>query len=730
MEAPRPVSANERASFESRRRSPLSISSTAAYNYESSRTSQGSAFSEIDPKTELVKSRTPLPPVFSVGEKRHGPDFRYGASGYIQQQETWERTLRMTMGPPSPNKAKFGARYSPRIPGETFKKLPEEILLVILGELKKSHLEMGSLSCATCLMRDLVNLGLSCKKWWSATKIVLYEDIILNGSDSIIHLKKKYKVVKYGTRLKLLRRTLRDRPELASYVKSLKVPSLPEAAKEKEDQEEYIDLVASLIMACPNLERLPGFYLDHNHTFSRFFHALATRTQLTENVWVISPSPYQRQRKYNIQVDFSQDLSPVLPSALLPEQYNDFLSYHLNWTHLKTLFFHCQPGGMVDSPLFTEVCGRLPSLENLSISSFPSVCFNDLTLISLPPLRRLRLDALPGITAAGLLSFVSQPSSTHLTCLSLIALPLVSLPALARLFSRLTSLTHFTLSQVPSPVLSAGEEIYLHPYLASSTLEYLHWETIKPSDDKAVDILSKSIFYGGFPSLRTIRAPTDFDGSLQKLCRPREKIELPGDRYRNYGPTGQSILPTNQSIANMPSQTRSVFSLGHSHANSTTSVSHSKRSSLSSNKDRPHSGESHATDHRVKGFSLATARRLAQHRIDAALMQPNFHIIVWGENGTFVERHKVGGFMGTVQSKVSYTLKPDIDGTDEAVVTVDGQGGLLDGGEETNLRDGCTGSWNRDLAGLGRSGKAIGGKENWWHTERGRRKEVKLEKFF
>lgn len=145
---------------------------------------------------------------------------RYGAGGYGIQEVKGNKNNSMFA-------VDMHSRQSLKPSGEALKKLPEEILQVILGELKKSHLGSGSLSCATCMMRDLVNLGLSCKKWRGAAQIALYEDIILNGSDSLLQNKKKYKI-KYATRLKLLRRTLRDQPDLAGYVKSLKVPLMPE----------------------------------------------------------------------------------------------------------------------------------------------------------------------------------------------------------------------------------------------------------------------------------------------------------------------------------------------------------------------------------------------------------------------------------------------------------------------------------------------------------------------
>lgn len=733
----RALSQSSGSSWDSRHKSPLSISSSIDNDFDSisSRTSRDSSLS--NPKA-FLPTRTSMPPhPFSNRRASEGGVgsgnnawARYGAGGQGRQQTQSPYSTaaqRITiMGPPSTNGPRLGKKYVPRIPGEGFKKLPEEILLVMLRELKKSHLQVGSLSCATCWMRDLVNIGLSSKKWWNVARIMLYEDIQLNGCDSVNHTKKKYKI-KHGTRLKLLRRTLRARPDLAEYVKSLKVPSVPDTATGKEELEDYMSLVSSLIMTCPNLERLPGFYPAYDHSFSRFMHAMSTRSKLKEAVWIINPSPFQRQRKYNLAEDSQLVTSILAPAYLLPEQCVDFLNYHSNWTNLKTLFLHCNTGGTIDSLLFGAVCNRLPNLESLHISSFPIPSFNDTALTYLPPLKSLRLDNLPGITAAGLSAFASLPCAANLEHLSLISIPLKSLPTISRLLSRLRNLTHLTVSQAPSPALPADEDIVLHPYLGSASLEYLHWEITNPYDDKATEILAKSIQYSGFPALQTLRAPTDFDGHLQKLCKPRSKIELPGDRYRNLGPPGRFAMPSSHSMPNIP--TRS--SLGHSHSSSTgsTFVKTSSRSSFSMTKDSALVLDGYQ-DHREKGMSLLSARRMAQQRIEGALSIPKFQILIWGEDGNMVERQTVGGYIGLIQSKINYTLKPDIDGMDEAVVTVDGVRGLLDGGEESHVRDGCTGSWNLNTAIQGKSGKQSAGKDRWWHTERGRWREVQLEKFF
>lgn len=714
-------STTSRSSFESRHKSPLSVSSSV--DYKSSRTSQDSSFSNDEPghspaKIWMSGRRSYTEPIVKVSSYS-----RYSTGGE-GRPKTLMTPQRLSRRPQSPTGPTFETMYTPK-PGEGFRNLPEEILLVVLAELKKVHLDAGSLSCSTCWMRDLTSLSLSCKKWWGAARTTLYEDVQLNGNDSILHTKKKLKM-KYGTRLKLLRRTLRARPDLAEYVRILKVPAMPDAAKDQKEQNEYLDQVASVIMACPNLERLPGFHPAYTHEFPRFVHALSTRKKLQERVWIISESPFQRQHQYKPSDD-SDYLTPVIePNSLLPEQSIDFLMFHSNWSHLKTLVLHCNQGGIVDSPLLIDTFRQLPSLENLHLSAFSESSFNDTTLLSLPPLRSLRLDNLPGVTDNGLSSFASDRKSDSLKSFSLISLPLLSLPVLARLFSHLKSLTHFTISQVPSPSLPAGVDIFLHPYLASSTLQYLHWEFTNPGDTKANEILSKAVSFSGFPALRTLRAPSDSDGSLQKLCKPRDRIELPGDRYRNVA--SQGGMPLSQSMPSMPyAAPARPFSAGHGQSGSRNSNYQPSptRSAFSINLEKKsrHSAESNIQD---AGTSLAIARRIAQRRIDTAVSQPQYHIIVWDAEGQFLERFEVGGFIGDLGSKINYSLRPDVDGMDEAVCGIEGAGGLLDGGEETNVRDGCTGSWNME-AGERSKGKR---KDRWWHTERGRWREMPLEKLF
>lgn len=58
-------------------------------------------------------------------------------------------------------------------PNELFGLLPSEVLSLILSNLRQSHLEPGSISCATCWMRDLCNVLIASRKWYRAARVAL-----------------------------------------------------------------------------------------------------------------------------------------------------------------------------------------------------------------------------------------------------------------------------------------------------------------------------------------------------------------------------------------------------------------------------------------------------------------------------------------------------------------------------------------------------------------------------
>jgi hypothetical protein len=601
-------------------------------------------------------------------------------------------------------------------PGEGFKKLPQSILLQILAQLKSTHTECRSLSCFTCYTRNLGAVALANKKWWGAVQIALYEEIQLNGADNRVHVKMFKR--DYGSRLILLRRTLRDRPDIAGNVKSFKPPAIPDTMKPNE-QEQYLDLIASVIQTCLNLEKLVGVYPSYKHEFTRIHHVLSLKRTLTEKVWIMDPSAFKRQTRYKLSEDKTAVLPSTSPAQLLPEECSTFRSLHSNWPNLKTLVLHCNSGGTIESSLFGEVFSQLSSLQNLHISDFSLESFNDETLLLLPALKALRLENLSGITAAGLSNYATRGQNACLTTLSLVSLPVLSLPVLPRLFSSLKALTCFTISQEPSPTLPIGTSIYLQPYFSSQTLEYIHWEFTDADDNIANMYLAESILSKGFPALKTLRAPTDHDGLLQKLCKPQETIKLPSDTFRNvdvnYRIAGQPRHCPSPSITSSiaKSPTWSVFSNPFSRRTS------SSNGSASGSGSAPPEREMH----------LVTARRRAQDRIDDA--QCTMTINVWNEKGQLVKNVAGGKFLGKLDSKIMYSLLPDVDGMDQALVGIED---LLDNSKEVNVRDGCTGSWNvgAEDGVKGRDGKkgSAKGKDRWSHTERCRWTEIPLEKLF
>ena len=345
-----------------------------------------------------------------------------------------------------------------------------------------------------------------------------YHRIHLVGPDSKEQMK-KYKM-KTWVRLKLLRRTLRERSFLAQHVLELKVPRLQ--AEGDPLRKDMINIVASLVMACPNLERLIGFYPVYGHEFDRLTHALSTRKKLKEQMWLIGENAAVTQRS-------QKQLAPGLMDR---EQKESFLGFHHAWTSLTTLFLHSPGLGILERDIFvnkvrgTGILHLLPALKHLCISNFDMDDFDNHTLQDLPPLHSLRLQDLEGITYWGLSEFSRTTNAFSLRKLSLINLDIMYISAVSNLLLHLKNLERFTLVQDTSPEVAEGE-IIIHPIVASHLLEFLHWEIIVPGSANVN--LANSIRAGGFPRLRTVRIPTDHLGLVQALCKPRAQIQLPGD---------------------------------------------------------------------------------------------------------------------------------------------------------------------------------------------------------
>ena len=447
-----------------------------------------------------------------------------------------------------------------------------------------------------------------------------YDQIHIVGNDSSIDVK-KFKM-KSGVRLKLLRRTLRERRVLAGFVHELKVPNLQKEPGVVDS--ETINLVASIVMACPNLERLIGFHHIYGHEFDRLTHALSTRRKLKEHTWIIGENTAITKR--------SQTQLP--PGLMDYDQAEQLLSYHENWPSLTTLVLHSHNQGVLEHDIFIEIFHRLPSLRHLSVSSFDIDDFNDMTLQYIPALQSLRLESLDGITDAGLSRLASATHASNISQLSLINLNISSLLVISKLLAHLSLLTRFVFVSATSPEIPPGELVF-QPILASASLSYLHWD-IRADSGTATDNVTSSIRASGFPSLRTIRAPTDHHGTLQNVCKPRSSIVLPSDKYSTHHRTLRSTAPA------------------------------------------------------AYASTLHASRARAQDRLDKARQTVQFKVVI-DEDSVVQQIYDFNGFIGMVGSKIYYTLKPDAPGSDDALFNVEM---LLDGTKEGKVKEGCSGLWN------------------------------------
>ncbi|QPG99592.1 hypothetical protein C2857_002151 [Epichloe festucae Fl1] len=577
--------------------------------------------------------------------------------------------------------------------------LPGEVLEVILEMLKQFHLERGSESCATCWMRDVSNVALCSRKWYKAARLALYQDIHLIGPDSAVH-KKKFKMTQ-GCRMTLLRRTLRANADVSSIVRSLKVP-LPEipatssSTKGSALLEQYENHVASVVMACPNLERLSGPVFGYNHSFKRLFHALSTRSNLRDMDWLIESTGLQQPVASSSTKD-SGGLGSNQAAELQTHRETAFLEQHRGWTKLTSLSVQCLPDAVLaPETLLARTLTVLPSLQHLHLHNLPPNAFNDSNLLSLPPLQSLTLSSIPGISSNGLSTFATRANSQPLRKLVLRHTPLTSLPALARILSNLGSLAHLSLIQSFPPLMPESDSfvLWMMPYLASATVSKLHWDITSHPDsvNAADDILARSIAAGGFPCLGSLRAPNDPGGVFQQLCRPVESIALPSDRFRFRG--------------------RSVTEFGSAPSSPTKFLA---KSPTTSSLPAMLSASSHT--------NLAAARLAAQARLDRARESHLFQVKVTDEQGDVVETFGLAGYIGTVGSGIDYHLLPDNGSNDEQGGLVDVPDLRADSGESLALgREGCTGSWNRREGVVADKRE----KEPWWHTERGRWSKIDL----
>ena len=575
-------------------------------------------------------------------------------------------------------------------PGDGLRKLPKELLLVVMRELKEAHLggEDRTQTCSTCFIRDLCSLARANRQLGIPAQQRLYEHVMLVGQDSSSHVKKRFKI-KFGTRLKLLRKTLRANAYLAGLVRTIRVPSFQEAGAHSDDEmRAYEDIVACAIMACPNLEGLEGLITKYDYGFSRITQALSTRTELAEHIWHLDGTAnelltYAHARRAR--------------RGKLSEEDTGFLSLHARWQKLNALAIHSSPTpSTLSSHLLDPLFMALPSLQHLALSNvtlppdFP---------LFLPPLTSLNL-SMSNLTPQNLSDLTRAPIIATLQSLTLDLPPAVlSLPTFARLLSSLKALRRLSLTS-PTPLeLPLGISIFLHPYLASRSLRYLHWDVtpstiIKESTD-ASHILAMAIAADGFPNMRRLRAVRDTGGVLQSVCIPSNGWDgVLTTGVSGVGPNGPKAA-TRKSVEKEKEKEKKTKSMSRKSADSGSSGS-SLRNSLRSGmtgmtlvgSSTSIYGDDTTGDLKER---LREAKAAAQARIEIAKLRPRWRLVA--EDWTFHQeetpritaKSEVGGFIGLVGSKVEYYL--DYHEGERSVEE------LIDEGHDNEPKM-CDGGWN------------------------------------
>lgn len=464
-------------------------------------------------------------------------------------------------------------------------------------------------------------------------------------------------------------------------------------------------------MSMPNLERLVGFHIPLSSSFDRLSHALSTRVNLKEHVWLLADD----NEGMSGDEDQAEALSSYYHAACDPVER--FLELNANHTLLSTMVLHGSQGQATPYVNYRSIVGTLtlcPNLHHLAISGLAATSFTNLALCALPArLQSLRLENLAGVNDKGLQRFLKSPQATSIAKLTLINLELSNVSTVSNIFSRyLSELTSFTLVQIKAPAAIGHGFV---PDFHSPSLRYLHWElrseagpppalstSIRSEDHSettnfpfkssepicclATSLLAASIQDGRFPALEKIRVPHDPQGVIQALCKPLATALTSSDAMYFTTPrisysNGFSIqledyVPLSPKIDRFATIAISSDSRADSTAGSPTFTANSAYQVL----------------------PPWRSRIAAQSRILAAKKDTFMTVRVTEPDGKVAMTRVIGGFVGESGSKTVYSLSPDSamttasisSGSREQSEWVTGIQELVDGGlGEESFRRKC-----------------------------------------
>ncbi|KAF1947848.1 hypothetical protein EJ02DRAFT_472252 [Clathrospora elynae] len=562
------------------------------------------------------------------------------------------------------------SRASKEFPKHVFENLPREIYHCIVSQLNQMYLG-DEKACSSCYLGDLHSLSLTSRAWEKAARALLYRKVLVLTNEDHAKLP-KLKII--GTsRLKLLRRTLRERPRLAQRVRDLHLSDFQTLYQSASiEREEIVNLIASLVMASPRLERLVGFHVPFSHSFDRLSHALSTRPNLKERVWLLENADG------NSAGHDDDELSAHYIAECDPTER--FLELNANHTLLSTLLFHQDPDQASTSLNFRAIVGTLrnsPNLRHVSISGLAATAFTNLALNSLPGnLKSLRLENLPGVSDKGIQRFATSQLAASIERLTLINLEIDNLFTISSILSsHLVELKEFSIVQDKAPTLSGRVAM---PDFVSQSLRYIHWELRSeasllpslPSSSSldlvdlpsfpftnqepicclATSLLAASIKDNAFPSLRRICIPHDPQGVVQALCKPLSTALLPSDTSkfatapRISKSNGFSIILDERVMHSPKVQGSSAYAV-----------------SFSSLADSAIGSSTFSSRDEEFILTPLRSRLAAQSRILFARKNAAITVRVFDPEGEVRVNKVIGGYIGHVGSKITYDLRADGD---------------------------------------------------------------------
>ncbi|GAB1738594.1 hypothetical protein NU219Hw_g3395t1 [Hortaea werneckii] len=345
--------------------------------------------------------------------------------------------------------------------------------------------------------------------------------------------------------------------------------------------------LTSVVELCPNLQQLNGYnWLDQCASSAGLLQALARCSGLRQHIWV-----------------FGNDIMPGPGPGFI-------FDCHSGWAQLETLVLSSNEGFHLGAGSISALVQRLPRLQHLMLSGLDRYDFHNGTLVSLPPVKSLRLENLEGISNQGIEQLSVSRLCMAVEKLSLVGLELTSLRTLQFLIANAVRLRHFTCVQNTSPEFQPGmESTNSLRGLESQTLEYLHWDALIPGS--GTTLVANSIASGRLPALRKVKVPCDYEGAVQSLCRPIAR----------------------QRLTSWDMELLARFS---------------------------------GSERYERNLRLAQIQ--AQRRIIECRKQPSFNVVVQDEDQKVSAQYMIGSFIGNADSKIEYSLDPDVEGSHSAVV--------------------------------------------------------------